>query len=80
MEDIYLISPGIEPTLYYEHTCSRCDAKIGVKATLALCICPHCNLEEAYTQSPETLIKQYHKNGSMANIKQNKKNEKNKKK
>ena len=76
MEDIYLISPGITPTLYYKHTCSRCEAVVAVKESLTTCICPHCQLEESYTQNPDNLIKQYHKGDSMINIKTNKKNKK----
>ena len=61
MEYIVIIKPGIEPTIYYPHTCSVCEAHLEVKKTGSLNFsCPCCNNTETLVHDPLHEIKKYH--------------------
>lgn len=67
MEDIIIVKQGVEPTIYYTHTCSLCEAQLEIKKTTSLYFsCPCCKSNEALMQDPSNEIKKY--NGKTSNI------------
>lgn len=67
MEDnIIVVKPGVEPTIFYSHTCSVCEAQLEVKKSPSLYFaCPWCKSNEALMQDSSNEIKRY--NGKMSN-------------
>ena len=59
MEDIIIIRTGIEPTIYFKHLCTQCDALLEVKITIKEFNCPKCDSDEICIQSPEMMVKKY---------------------
>jgi len=62
MEDVIMISPGIVPTVYYQHTCTQCYALLQIKDSVSKFNCPGCNHDEFRSQTPEILVKKYIRN------------------
>ncbi len=63
MEDIVVVKSGIEPTLYFKHVCTQCDALLEIKSSIKEFKCPGCESEEICVQSPETMVKKYIREG-----------------
>jgi predicted RNA-binding Zn-ribbon protein involved in translation (DUF1610 family) len=61
MEDIIVVKPGIEATIYFRHTCTQCSATLDIKDTITEFKCPGCGSDETCTQSPEAMVKKYDK-------------------
>lgn len=59
MNDVFLVKKGIDPTIYYRHTCGTCESEFDIVNTVKQFKCSHCNSEEICAQSPESQIKRY---------------------
>lgn len=60
MEEIIIVKQGIEPTIYYPHTCSVCEAQLEIKkSTILTFLCPCCQSNETINQDPHHEIKKY---------------------
>ena len=59
MENIIVVTPGIEPTIYYTHNCTQCAAKLQIKASMSNFKCPCCESAETLIPSAETQVKIY---------------------
>ena len=62
MEDIVIVQKGIQPTIYFPHTCSQCSAVLDIKSTITKFECPECQSPEICTQDHKTMKKVYLKN------------------
>ena len=59
MENIIVIKPGLEPTIYFRHVCTQCRAILDIKNSILEFKCPGCDNNEICDQSPENMIKKY---------------------
>jgi predicted RNA-binding Zn-ribbon protein involved in translation (DUF1610 family) len=68
MEDIVIVKKGVEPLIYYPHTCSQCDAVLDIKSTIVNFECPECQSAETCLQDHKTMKKVYVKNSGLKSM------------
>ena len=68
MEDIIIVKKGVDPLIYYVHTCSQCDAVLDIKSTITSFDCPGCQSHETCLQDQKTMKKVYVKESGLKSM------------